>query len=177
MLLFTSSTQHQSLRKTPWTCWRDICQNWASRRTPKTVRRRPASAELIWFESYCPLINTTTDKQDVDIWEEPEEGNVIRDGDNITGGTLNKLVEKLTAEKTPGWLVTVLARAILCAHSVVPTDPTSTKTFLMTYQSFTTPRKLLEKLFQRYEVPLNRYKGDDNMRYTRPRPTTHYNHN
>ena len=113
----------------------------------------------------------------MDIWEEPEEGNVIRDGDNITGGTLNKLVEKLTAEKTPGWLVTVLARAILCAHSVVPTDPTSTKTFLMTYQSFTTPRKLLEKLFQRYEVPLNRYKGDDNMRYTRPRPTTHYNHN
>jgi hypothetical protein len=102
MLLFTASTQHQSLRKTPWTCWRDICQNWASRRTPKTVRRRP-SAELIWFESYCPLVNnTTTDKQDVDIWEEPEEGNVIRDGDNITGGTLNKLVEKLTAEKTPG---------------------------------------------------------------------------
>jgi hypothetical protein len=37
----------------------------------------------------------------------------------------------------------------------------------MTYQSFTTPRKLLEKLFQRYEVPPNRYKGDDNMRYTR----------
>jgi hypothetical protein len=42
------------------------------------------------------------DKQEVDIWDEPEEGNVIRDGDNITGGTLNKLVEKLTAEKMPG---------------------------------------------------------------------------
>lgn len=49
-----------------------------------------------------------TERQDVDIWEEPEEGNVLREPSadgwetSIRAGTLNKLVEKLTAEQTPG---------------------------------------------------------------------------
>lgn len=50
----------------------------------------------------------------------------------VRAATLNKLVEILTSDKN---------------------SDTFMKTFLLTYQSFTTPSLLLEKLLQRYNVP------------------------
>ncbi|KYR00579.1 Ras guanine nucleotide exchange factor [Tieghemostelium lacteum] len=54
----------------------------------------------------------------------------------IKAASLNKLVIILTPEKN---------------H-----DMEFTKTFLLTYQSFTTPEKLLQKLVQRYHVPIEK---------------------
>eukprot|EP01133_Synstelium_polycarpum_P017271 gene17271-20596_t len=83
--------------------------------------------------------------EDVNIWLEGNPSlNVkldwISDEGSKTGryvpkaGTLNKLIEALTSEK--------------------PYDISKfTKTFLLTYQSFTTPHKLMDKLIQRYNVP------------------------
>lgn len=77
--------------------------------------------------------------EDTNIWEEPEEDNYIfhtPPGSTkpvIKAATLNKLVVQLTPERD--------------------NDMDFQKTFLMTYQSFTTPEKLLQKLIQRYQVP------------------------
>eukprot|EP01098_Paradermamoeba_levis_P016727 TRINITY_DN9231_c0_g1_i1.p1 TRINITY_DN9231_c0_g1~~TRINITY_DN9231_c0_g1_i1.p1 ORF type:complete len:652 (-),score=199.83 TRINITY_DN9231_c0_g1_i1:128-2083(-) len=72
--------------------------------------------------------------EDVNIWEEPEVNNIAYDNNkDIKAASLNKLVERLTSEKN--------------------LDLNYVKTFLMTYQSFTTPEKLLSKLIQRYHVP------------------------
>lgn len=38
------------------------------------------------------------------------------------------------------------------------------KTFLLTYQSFTTPAKLLQKLIQRYHVPIKEGLSEEDMR-------------
>eukprot|EP00002_Diphylleia_rotans_P008724 TRINITY_DN1872_c0_g1_i1.p1 TRINITY_DN1872_c0_g1~~TRINITY_DN1872_c0_g1_i1.p1 ORF type:complete len:728 (-),score=130.63 TRINITY_DN1872_c0_g1_i1:227-2410(-) len=80
---------------------------------------------------------------DVDIWDEPDcEGknitfepvsNTVEDSREIRTASLNKLVERLTAEKNA--------------------DSNFVKTFIMTYRSFTTPEKLLYKLLRRYRVP------------------------
>ncbi|EFA76205.1 Ras guanine nucleotide exchange factor [Heterostelium album PN500] len=84
-------------------------------------------------------------EEDINIWLEGNSpANVkldwISDEGSKTGryvpkaGTLNKLIESLTSEK--------------------PYDISKfTKTFLLTYLSFTSARKLLEKLIQRYTVP------------------------
>jgi hypothetical protein len=37
------------------------------------------------------------------------------------------------------------------------------KTFITTYQSFTTPSKLLEKLIQRYDAPANKVPKDKSL--------------
>eukprot|EP01090_Pellita_catalonica_P019851 TRINITY_DN6873_c0_g1_i1.p1 TRINITY_DN6873_c0_g1~~TRINITY_DN6873_c0_g1_i1.p1 ORF type:complete len:459 (-),score=74.47 TRINITY_DN6873_c0_g1_i1:887-2263(-) len=78
------------------------------------------------------------DEEDIYIWSEPPDENIHKEdrpggGYDIKAGSLNKLVEKLT--------------------DVSHTDLMFMKTFLMTYQSFTTPQKLLNKLFERYHVP------------------------
>jgi hypothetical protein len=87
------------------------------------------------------------EREDVDIWEEPE-GNITVEtigGENpvdvVKAGSFNRLVEKLTDESR------------IDTQSYLPT-------FLMTYQSFTTPEKLLQKLVQRYNVPAN-FEADD----------------
>ncbi len=77
------------------------------------------------------------------IWEEEEDNpsNIILKPvendpglEQVTAGTLNKLVERLTKDKG-------LAAKFR-------------DTFLLTYRSFTTPDRLLEKLRQRYNVPV-----------------------
>ncbi|KAJ3436717.1 ras guanine nucleotide exchange factor i-related [Anaeramoeba flamelloides] len=76
---------------------------------------------------------------DIDIWDEPPDSvnNICYIEENnkkvIKAATLNKLIENLTNEKK--------------------SDTDFMKIFLMTCQSFTTPRKLLRKLLQRYNVP------------------------
>ncbi|KAJ6237264.1 guanine nucleotide exchange factor [Anaeramoeba flamelloides] len=77
---------------------------------------------------------------DLNIWDEPEdnEENFLppqnkQDQYPFYAVTLNKLIEKIT--------------------SISGMKPRFLYVFLMTYQSFTTPGKLLYKLFQRYDVP------------------------
>lgn len=80
------------------------------------------------FINYC-LDEVTVidyDEEDVNIWDEYNPKSA--DNDNVNG-SLNKLVEKLTNEEA--------------------LDNKFLKTFITTYQSFTTPSKLLEKLIQR----------------------------
>ncbi|KAJ3443426.1 ras guanine nucleotide exchange factor i-related [Anaeramoeba flamelloides] len=79
-------------------------------------------------------------KPDVDIWSEPPTSNknlIWLDNNSerkeIKNATLNKLIEYLTDETY--------------------SNTSFMHTFLMTYQSFTTPGKLLRKLFRRYDVP------------------------
>lgn len=57
--------------------------------------------------------------------------------DEIKAATLNKLVERMATHQSNDFAVAV----------------NFMKTFLMTYKSFTTPEKLLNKLLQRYNVP------------------------
>jgi hypothetical protein len=80
---------------------------------------------------------------EVDVWAEPKEGTLVYDMNAaveegglrpVRAGTLNRLVEKLTDEVMP--------------------DLNFLPTFLLTYRSFTTPKKLLEKLKQRFSVPI-----------------------
>ncbi|KAJ5078285.1 ras guanine nucleotide exchange factor i-related [Anaeramoeba ignava] len=75
------------------------------------------------------------DEDDVYIWDEPQNTNIIykEKEDQIKAASLNKLVERLTDEKE---------------HHLQYFE-----TFLMTYQSFTTPKKLLKKLIERWHVP------------------------
>ena len=78
------------------------------------------------------------ENEEVDIWQEPADR--VRyevDNDpksNVKCGSFNKLVELLTGE-----------------YNV--SHPEYLPTFLLTYQSFSTPEKLLQKLVQRFNVP------------------------
>eukprot|EP00164_Ancoracysta_twista_P010056 GFYU01015047.1.p1 GENE.GFYU01015047.1~~GFYU01015047.1.p1 ORF type:complete len:854 (-),score=178.57 GFYU01015047.1:98-2584(-) len=85
---------------------------------------------------------------DTDIWTEPpdSEDNISVANNAVKGGTLHKLVERLTRENPQG---------------------VTTYNFLMTYRSFTTPQKLLQKLMQRYSIPESKrqsMKEDEVMR-------------
>lgn len=92
-----------------------------------------------------PLLQKDEESTDVNIWEEPNDSATIKqdwstgEEGNKTGrmvvkaATLNKLVEMLTSEKN--------------------FDNQFLKTFMLTYQSFTSPFRLLEKLLQRYNAP------------------------
>ncbi|KAJ5076989.1 ras guanine nucleotide exchange factor i-related [Anaeramoeba ignava] len=76
-------------------------------------------------------------EDDIPIWKEPpnsDQNILFMEGPKkeIKAATLNKLVEKLTSEQSDG----------------VKTD-----TFLMTFPSFTTPKRLFYKLVQRFHVP------------------------
>ncbi|KAJ3424532.1 ras guanine nucleotide exchange factor i-related [Anaeramoeba flamelloides] len=82
------------------------------------------------------------------IWDDEEENNIIyseikeKENTEIIAASLNKLVTLLTHEDQR--------------------NVTYIKTFLMTYQSFTTPKKLLTKLIQRFNIPSEKeeiYKG------------------
>ncbi|EGC38002.1 aimless RasGEF [Dictyostelium purpureum] len=88
------------------------------------------------------LLEEENEDDGVNIWDEPAE-NIItekvhnteydQDDEVVKYGSLNKLVEHLTHDSK---------------H-----DLQFLKTFLMTYQSFCTPEKLMSKLQQRYNVP------------------------
>jgi len=85
--------------------------------------------------------------EDMNIWEEPEEDNIIwytppnTTKNLIKAATLNKLVEQLTQERDY--------------------DTEFQRAFLMTYQSFTTPERLLQKLMQRFQVPEKRHSNNE----------------
>ncbi|GAM22409.1 hypothetical protein SAMD00019534_055840 [Acytostelium subglobosum LB1] len=90
-------------------------------------------------------LGSNDEEEDVNIWLEANSSSNLKsewisDDGSKTGrlvpkaGTLNKLIESLTSEK--------------------PYDNSKyTRTFLMTYLSFTTTHKLFDKLVQRYTVP------------------------
>eukprot|EP01090_Pellita_catalonica_P015814 TRINITY_DN4362_c0_g1_i1.p1 TRINITY_DN4362_c0_g1~~TRINITY_DN4362_c0_g1_i1.p1 ORF type:complete len:588 (-),score=80.76 TRINITY_DN4362_c0_g1_i1:368-2131(-) len=84
--------------------------------------------------------------QDTNIWNTPTDlstptilyEKVKVDGQPVVkAGTLNRLVQHLTNEKT--------------------IDMTYKKSFLMMYSTFTTPEKLLAKLMERYYVPVDEF--------------------
>ncbi|KAL6047267.1 Guanine-nucleotide dissociation stimulator CDC25 [Balamuthia mandrillaris] len=104
------------------------------------AERLPTESDLEDTLAHLGLLEEEEEEEeeDINIWAEPDNENIIKEEKekgNVTikAASLNKLVEKLTSEESP--------------------DLMFVKTFLMTYQSFTSPQKLLTKLFQRYDVP------------------------
>jgi hypothetical protein len=98
----------------------------------------------------------------VNIWDEPAEGNIVRDAKTgaIRAGTLNQLVANLASQQRMGTRIRPLF-LWHCSHDARHThtrmmnaDHTYVDSFLMTYKTFTTPHMLLEKLLQRYTVPV-----------------------
>lgn len=94
---------------------------------------------------------------DVDIWAETSEADEVS-LEAITSATLNRLVELLTAPQTTDAAdrTRTLPAACfdcVCANRGRHADLRFTKTFLMTYRSFTTSERVLAKLAQRYNVP------------------------
>jgi hypothetical protein len=88
------------------------------------------------------LLNQRTEKKpdaaaNMSIWRDADDVNVIWEDKaakkGIRGGNLNKLVQELT--------------------STVNYDTSFVQTFVSTYQSFTTPAELFNKLMERYDVP------------------------
>ena len=72
------------------------------------------------------------------IWDEPEDKNIVYTKDlkkKVKAASLNKLVLELTSEKNY--------------------DRNFLVTFLATYQSFSTPSQLLQKLVERFNIPLS----------------------
>jgi hypothetical protein len=84
-----------------------------------------------------PSASGDSEHEDVNIWDEVVEGNIKIDSHDgkqeVAAGSLNQLVKHLTSDQG--------------------LDGRFVHTFLLTYTSFTTPRMLLEKLKQRYQVP------------------------
>lgn len=106
----------------------------------KVKDSQPLDEHLWWMG----LQEEEEEQEDVNIWSESGEGNLSMDNDGTTevvkAGSFNKLVEKLTDE--------------VDTHLYLPT-------FLMTYQSFTTPEKFLQKLAQRFNVPVEVEASDE----------------
>ncbi|KAJ6243439.1 ras guanine nucleotide exchange factor i-related [Anaeramoeba flamelloides] len=100
--------------------------------------------EVIISDRKAPLLQEEDDQsEDINIWDEPEENeaNILYlDSEDKTNkilhaANLNRLIIKIT-------------------HPEI-NDIRIMDVFLMTYQSFTSPGKLLLKLFQRYQPPEN----------------------
>jgi hypothetical protein len=92
--------------------------------------------------------NNESSPDSPNAWDEPcGHGNNITfsssDSQEVTAGTLNKLVEKLTSGESAGESTQYLDFM---------------KTFLLTYQSFCTSQMFLQKLVERYHVPRQRDK-------------------
>eukprot|EP01114_Cavostelium_apophysatum_P000982 TRINITY_DN10849_c0_g1_i1.p1 TRINITY_DN10849_c0_g1~~TRINITY_DN10849_c0_g1_i1.p1 ORF type:complete len:988 (-),score=251.34 TRINITY_DN10849_c0_g1_i1:62-3025(-) len=103
---------------------------------------------------HLPGRNDTKEEHDVNIWEETADtpSNIVKskqegsDRTVIVAATLNKLVQHLTSEKEK-------------VH-----DVQFMRTFLYSYQSFTSPEMLLKKLIQRYHVPLPKGMPEDKFK-------------
>jgi len=99
--------------------------------------------------------------EDMNIWEE-SEGNIMfcdantqatdpslaQPPKSIKAGSFNRLVEKLTDD-------------------TLMFDTTYIPAFIMTYQSFSTPEKLLQKLWERFDVPETVAEGEKKNIQTR----------
>eukprot|EP01113_Clastostelium_recurvatum_P023851 TRINITY_DN2845_c0_g1_i3.p1 TRINITY_DN2845_c0_g1~~TRINITY_DN2845_c0_g1_i3.p1 ORF type:complete len:831 (+),score=173.86 TRINITY_DN2845_c0_g1_i3:194-2494(+) len=111
--------------------------------TPPRDQPPRKSSKLALFDEIGPNPSSTKEKEkDVDIWDEvQQEGvNVVFNdepgeggGKTLRAGTLNQIFMLLTNEEKPNLKFV--------------------KTFITTYQSFTTPEMFLRKLVQRYRVP------------------------
>jgi len=115
-----------------------------------TLQMKPAQPRLSQmnaslYEPNATIAQLVLMDGDVNIWDEPQkegvnvvfvEGEVVSKGGErpIRLGTLNQLVTRLTNENKP--------------------DLTFVKTFITTYQSITTPEVVLNKIIQRYQVPV-----------------------
>jgi son of sevenless-like protein len=73
--------------------------------------------------------------------DDPTNVRVEKDSNQIKGGTLPKIIERLTHHKTP--------------------DGASLPTFLATYRTFTTPHEVLDLLIWRYSMPACRDRSPD----------------
>ncbi|PRP78178.1 hypothetical protein PROFUN_11308 [Planoprotostelium fungivorum] len=95
------------------------------------------------------MMEEEEEEEEEEYWiEEPDDSrNIVyeagEEGEVVKAGTLNKLIEKLTASQL--------------------NDHKFQKTFLATYRSFTTPTELLTKLIQRYNILIPRLPRDINM--------------
>ncbi|XP_049850368.1 ras guanine nucleotide exchange factor A-like [Schistocerca gregaria] len=105
----------------------------ASHRTTTRLNSILSSFKLIAIEPSPRHLDIASD--DVNIWEEPMDGNLILDQNTgqIVAGTLNKLIQLLTPR--------------------LDVDFYYTDAFLTTYQLFCTSNMLFRKLVQRYNVP------------------------
>ncbi|KAJ1344889.1 hypothetical protein BSLG_000404 [Batrachochytrium salamandrivorans] len=94
---------------------------------------------VVFWKNYQE--SSSTDENNMGVWDEVLSPDTIHmdsaEPTKIISATLNKLVEKLTEEKGQG--TTAYLDFV--------------KTFLLTYQSFTTADVLLQKLSDRYAVP------------------------
>ena len=87
--------------------------------------------------------------QERNIWEEPADSpaniTFASEGEGVVAAaSLNKLIERLTTAEDASESTNYLDFM---------------KTFILTYQSFTTPTDLLKKLIERYHVPRQKDKG------------------
>lgn len=96
------------------------------------------------FVGYSPSVLTLDG--DINIWEDPYEDQLILEPDTgqISGGSLNRLVELLTP--------------------IEEVDLVFVRAFLVTYQLFTTSTTFLAKLSQRYNAPRDPSVADDEWR-------------
>lgn len=117
-------------------------------------------------------------EQDINIWEEVGENmttgviqsttssndsssssnlNTTSDKKVILAASLNRLVQLLTNEKDK-------VSGLFPSFTSLILDILFMKTFLYTYQSFTTPDTLLKKLIERYHVPVPKGGADDKFK-------------
>lgn len=68
---------------------------------------------------------------------------------SVRGGTVQALVERLTAHEHGGSMTPLPTVHILTNHSI---DSSFIKTFLLTYKSFTTLDELFNLLVQRFRI-------------------------
>eukprot|EP00026_Physarum_polycephalum_P002714 Phypoly_transcript_02722.p1 GENE.Phypoly_transcript_02722~~Phypoly_transcript_02722.p1 ORF type:complete len:821 (+),score=152.14 Phypoly_transcript_02722:35-2497(+) len=126
----------------------------------------------------------TQDADDVNIWDEPEEGNIIYADEKeareaqtptspatavpLAGDTVSAASAAAGAggsgEKIRPIKAASLNRLIVLLAQQEKHDIDYMKTFLLTYQSFTKPAKLLQKLIQRYHVPLKPGQSDEDYK-------------
>lgn len=113
--------------------------------------------------------------EDVNIWEEPEEGNILfadekepttgspqtPDGTGASPGAPPPPPPPSSSSSHRPIKAASLNRLIVMLAPEEKHDIEYMKTFLLTYQSFTTPAKLLQKLIQRYHVPQKSGVPDD----------------
>ena len=119
-----------------------------------------------------------TRKEDsVNIWDEPDDekyiryaesksGNTVKSNISVEAATLNKLVEKLTSLNTSN-LSSFFGVHFIYSHShfsgTVKNDQEFVSIFFTTFASFTSPEILLQKIMERYNVPLGRTFSKDEI--------------
>ncbi|KAL6078080.1 Ras guanine nucleotide exchange factor, variant 2 [Balamuthia mandrillaris] len=116
--------------------------------------------------SSSAITPSSSSNADVDIWQEPQgaEGTVIYQKRGIT--SVQKFGTKITSPNesrssffAKGIKAGTLNQLVIRLTHEYCHDLGFVKTFITTFQSFTTPQVLFEKLMQRFNVPLST-KGD-----------------